>query len=228
MNDPNLKSQKDERLFFGVVGVGLCVVAAITIFIFSRLNPELFLRHGHSDAKVTGELVSTNEARSLIDFQLTERNGSRIERADVAGKFLIVNFVHTSCSITCLEVNYRMAELQKQLEKAEDIRLVSLTVDPQSDTPEALAKFAARFEADANRWMFLTGEQPAMYSLIEKSFLGPPDPKLIGFVPGGWASSETIAIVDKQGKIRASFNGMKKESAARIVELIAKLRTEQG
>ena len=49
--------------------------------------------------------------RELIDFTLTDRTGLTVTRADLDGKFLVVNFVFTGCSISCLQVNYRMAEI---------------------------------------------------------------------------------------------------------------------
>jgi cytochrome oxidase Cu insertion factor (SCO1/SenC/PrrC family) len=228
MSDPvsQAGAGKDERVFFTAVGIGLCIVAVVTIFAFKRMNPALLATQTTPASQLSGALIQPASAKTLRDFQLTERSGQSVSRADLDGKFVVVNFVHTSCSVTCLEVNYRMAELQKSLEKVPDVRLLSLTVDPQSDTPEALRKFASRFEADASRWLFLTGETPAVYSLIENSFLGKPDPRLIGFVPGGWASSETIALVDKQGRVRAAFNGLKKDSARQILETIQKLRLE--
>jgi len=64
-----------------------------------------------------------------------------------------------------------MAEIQQLTATNADVRLVSLTVDPRSDTPPVLAKWGARFGADTNRWCFLTGSKTVLHGLIAKSFL---------------------------------------------------------
>ena len=118
-----------------------------------------------------------------------------------------------------------MAEIQQLIADQNDVRLVSLTVDPLSDTPRTLATFAQRFQADTNRWFFLTGEKLVLYPLIEKSFLGPGQPN-VGGVPGGFANTDTIALVDQRGDVRAMFKGLKTSVAREVFENLAALRKE--
>jgi protein SCO1/2 len=103
--------------------------------------------------------------------------------------------------------------------------LLSITVDPSSDTPQALAKFSEKFDADPSRWYFLTGEKASVYSLLEKSFLGPPNPRFVGLVPGGFDGTHSIAIVDPFGKVRAMLNGENKSAATNVIQLLDKLRS---
>jgi protein SCO1/2 len=141
----------------------------------------------------------------------------------VAGKILVVNFVFTSCSLSCRAVNDRMAEIQALIGEAEDVQLLSLTVDPRSDTPAALAAFANGFQADSNRWLFLTGEKPQLYGLIETSFI-PKSPELEDLIPGGFTSTDRIMLVDPLGNVRASFNGLKRDVAKTAIAEIENLR----
>ena len=106
--------------------------------------------------------------------------------------------------------------------------LVSITVDPRSDTPEALARYAARFNASTNRWLFLTGDKKLIYPLIQESFLQPvaqadtpPDP-----FGGGFIHSEKIALVDRRGTVRAYYEGMESTVAQKILRGIQQLRNE--
>ena len=117
--------------------------------------------------------------RHLIEFNLTDRSGRSVTQADLAGRFLVVNFVFTSCSLSCRAVNDRMEEIQRLVADAADVRLVSLTVDPRTDTPPVLAKFANSFHADSHRWLFLTGDKAELYHLLETSFI-PKSPELDG------------------------------------------------
>jgi cytochrome oxidase Cu insertion factor (SCO1/SenC/PrrC family) len=161
--------------------------------------------------------------RRLIPFRLTERSGRLVTETDVAGKILVVNFVFTSCSLSCRAVNDRMAEIQALIGEAEDVQLLSLTVDPRSDTPAALAAFANGFQADSNRWLFLTGEKPQLYGLIETSFI-PKSPELEDLIPGGFTSTDRIMLVDPLGNVRASFNGLKRDVAKTAIAEIENLR----
>lgn len=165
-----------------------------------------------------------DQPRELVGFSLTDRTGRTVTRADLDGKFLAVNFVFTGCSSTCLEVNRRMAEIQTLTAGQPDVKLVSLTVDPRTDTPPVLAEFGSRFGADTNRWLLLTGDKPALYELIEKSFLprDPNDP--YNFMPGGFTHTERIAVVDNHGRLRAFFDGMKPETSQAVADTINQLR----
>ncbi len=157
--------------------------------------------------------------RHLVSFNLMDRTGRTVTDAELAGKFLVVNFAFTSCSLSCRAVNDRMAEIQRLIGEAPDIRLLSLSVDPRTDTPTALSKFADSFGADTNRWLFLTGDKNEMYRLIETSFIS-RTPELTGLVPGGFAHTDSIMLVDPRGRVWASFNGLKTNVAQSVVEEI--------
>lgn len=161
--------------------------------------------------------------RRLIPFTLTERSGRAVTQADVAGKIIVVNFVFTGCSLSCRAVNDRMAEIQGLTAGAKDVQLLSLTVDPRSDTPAVLTAFANGLHADSNRWLFLTGEKPQLYGLIETSFI-PKSPELESLIPGGFTSTDRIMLVDPLGNVCASFNGLKRDAAKAIASEIENLR----
>lgn len=161
--------------------------------------------------------------RKVIPFNLTDRTGRTVTQADLAGKILIVNFVFTSCSLSCRAVNDRMTEIQQLVGSASDVQLVSLTVDPRTDTPTVLAKFADSLRADTNRWLFLTGDKAQLYPLIETSFI-PKSPELADLIPGGFTSTDRIMLVDPKGNVCASFNGLKHGVANAVVSEIEALR----
>ena len=111
------------------------------------------------------------------NFVLIERSGQQVTRADLLGKVWIVNFIFTRCAEECPLMSGHMARLQDALATASDVRLVSITVDPEHDTPEVLARYAERFAARPQRWWFLTGDKAAIYRLVREGFhLGLVDP----------------------------------------------------
>jgi protein SCO1/2 len=206
--------QTDVKVFLGIIGTLVLIMAAVAgvVIVTSPRN------------SVDGFAPKTE--RRLADFRLTDRTGREVARADVAGKFLVVSFVFTSCSVSCLLVNQQMAEVQRLTAGQPDVRLLSLTVDPRTDTPPVLAQFAARFGADTNRWLFLTGDKAQLYGLIETSFLAREPFTQDSPMPGGFAGTERIALVDRTGRVRRYFDGMKPTTPAALTKLLSELRAE--
>ena len=195
------------------LGLGLIVAGvAAAIAFFTSTREKALLASSPPD-----------HPRHLVEFNLTDRSGSSVTQADLAGKFLVVNFVFTSCSLSCRAVNDRMEEIQGLVADASDVRLVSLTVDPRSDTPSVLAKFADGYHADTNRWLFLTGDKAELYRVIETSFI-PKSPELEGLIPGGFSSTDRIMLVDPEGDVWASFDGLRRNAASAVVAEIERRR----
>jgi protein SCO1/2 len=149
---------------------------------------------------------------------LSDTSGRSVTQEDFRGKTLVVNFVFTSCSLSCLEVNRHMAEIQKQAVGLPGVQLVSLTIDPRTDTPAVLGQFARRFTADTESWRFLTGDSPTLQTLTEQSFLGRPNSLE---TPGGWDHTDKIFLVDGSGKVRASYYGL---HAGVVTQVVAAVR----
>jgi cytochrome oxidase Cu insertion factor (SCO1/SenC/PrrC family) len=145
----------------------------------------------------------------LPDFQLTERNGQTVSRDDLKGKVWIASFVFARCCGPCPVVTGNMARLQQELADLPDVRLVTISVDPERDTPEALQKYAASFGADPQRWLFLTGDKAKIHELSEKGFrLAVSEAQGQARTPGNeFDHSTRLVLVDKQGRIRGYFDG---------------------
>lgn len=135
---------------------------------------------------------------TVPEFSFVERNGRRVGLSDLRGKVWIANFIYTHCTETCPLQTAQMARLQADLGGGGDVRLVSITVDPEQDTPEVLAEYARGYGADSERWLFLTGEKAAIYRLAQEGFHlsavdptdGVPTPAQNTSPPRGRASSQ--------------------------------------
>jgi len=144
-------------------------------------------------------------------FSLTERSGRTITNRDLTGKIWIADFVYTTCPGPCPLVTASMARLQNSLLKDQEIQLVTFTVDPQTDTPGVLAKYADSYGADPNRWWFLTGPEKPLYDLIQNGFLQvvqdnhnqPPQPGQFTVT-----HSTYFALVDGDGNVRGFYDGV--------------------
>lgn len=217
------KEHSDERLFFAVAVVAALILGAGYVFLMVAMNHREKTPNvptPSSDAVA----LEPDHSRELVDFSLTDRTGRTVTRSDLAGKFLVVDFLFTSCSLTCPVVNGHMAEIQKLTTNQPDVKLLSLTVDPRDDTPDVLAKYGAQFGADTNRWLLLTGEKNDLYHLIATSFLSQDENDPFTYMPGNFSHTERIAVVDSRGNVRAYFDGLSDNVANAVVQQIARLR----
>src|SRR5690606_30463241 len=105
----------------------------------------------------------------LPDFSLTERSGRAVSLEDLKGKVWVADFFYSTCPGPCPMMTSRLSEIHKKLAADENVRVVSITTDPQKDTPEILQAYAKNFGA-SDRWLFLTGEKGAIFTLAEKGF----------------------------------------------------------
>jgi protein SCO1/2 len=223
------KPENGERLFV-IVAVVICFIlgtgfCALLFVLNYRGQSQAASADSLPDSKPA--FIQPDHPRSLAEFTLTDSAGHAITRADLSGKILVVDFLFTSCSLTCPAVNTQMAQIQQLTTNQPDIRLVSITVDPRDDTPVVLQKYGARFGADTNRWLFLTGQKAALYNLIGKSFLAQDLNDPFSNMPGNFSHTERIAVMDARGNLRGYFDGLNQNAASAVVEEIAKLRNEK-
>jgi protein SCO1/2 len=98
---------------------------------------------------------------TVPDFTLVDQNGKPFRFTDARGKIVLATFIFTACPDVCPLLTAKFAGIESALEekKLDDFLLLSITTDPQRDTPGALKSYAERFKADFNHWLFLTGPE---------------------------------------------------------------------
>ena len=140
------------------------------------------------------------------DFSLVERSGRPVTGGDLRGRVWITDFIYTECRDTCPLQSRAMAALLTDLEAYGDLRSVSITVDPLTDTPALLSRYADRYGADPERWLFLTGELREIRRIVEDGFRlsaapvdgATPDPVVF--------HSTRFVLVDRDGEIRGYYD----------------------
>jgi protein SCO1 len=142
------------------------------------------------------------------EFSLVDQQGRPFSSSDLAGKVVVANFVFTTCTDICPLLTGTMAQVQERLKQAglfeRKAMLISISVDPEQDTPEALAAYAERFRADPAGWRFLTGDRAQIDSLLVTGYkVGAPPrtPRRDGSPPEIVHSSRFV-VTDPNGQIR--------------------------
>lgn len=104
----------------------------------------------------------------------------------------IASFFFSSCAHTCLLINAKLKSIYEKIQKNENIKIISVTVDPKYDTIKVLRKYAGKWRKDPNKWKFITGDAKNIFSVIKNEFK----------LPGGgmaFVHSESV-IVYRNGK----------------------------
>jgi protein SCO1 len=106
-----------------------------------------------------GDYPAANGNNCLPEVSLIDQHGASVSLASLKGKPVLIDFIYTSCASTCPLLTAKMAAIAHRLGPAlgADVRIVSISLDPEHDTPAELAKYAASHGADGNGWIFLTG-----------------------------------------------------------------------
>lgn len=102
-------------------------------------------------------------------FTLTNQDGKTVSLSDYRGKFVVLDFIYTSCPDVCplLTANLRQVADALGDRFGQDVYFVSITLDPEYDTPEHLKQYAQAFRADPSRWNFLTGETAIVDQVLD-------------------------------------------------------------
>lgn len=164
------------------------------------------------------------------DFSLVSSSGQPLSQTNLAGDIWIADFVFTHCPGLCPLLSAQMAKLQSALARQGlTARLVSFSVDPANDTPEALRAYAERFHADASHWLFVTGERNAMHSLIGDGFhlaLAERSPSENTDGEGLITHSDRFVLVDRDLQIRGYYHGTEEESVQQLLKDVQTLQAE--
>lgn len=144
----------------------------------------------------------------ISDFSLTNENNSPVSLADLRGHVWIADIIFTRCPGPCIRMTRQMKELQDALPKDAQTKLISLTTDPDYDTPAVLKTYGERNGADDNRWTFLTGTKKQINNLAVDSLkLSAVEKKPEDRVSPEdlWVHSTILVLVDKQARLRGIY-----------------------
>jgi protein SCO1/2 len=174
-------------------------------------------------------LVSGSGSRLAVirpapDFALQSQDGKRVGRSDLKGKVLLVSFIFTTCNGSCPATTHRMSQAQEEikkrgLDKDDRVHLLSISLDPARDTPEALRVYMRLYNLDSAHWTFLTGASDTVAKVLgDWGMWAKPAAN------GQLDHPSRIFLVDPAGRIREIYNlgFFKPEWVTEDIELLLK------
>ncbi len=161
----------------------------------------------NSSAAVQGKrwVVQRREVKIPIDdFILTDQNGNAFEFKRLRGKVVVVAFAYTTCPDICPLITATLRQVQIKLTTSErqTVQLLTVTTDPEIDSPKVLTAYAKRYGAELDNWSFLTGNENTLRKVWRNFGVGV---KRLG--RGLVDHTPLISIVDMSGVLRIAFIG---------------------
>jgi protein SCO1/2 len=154
-------------------------------------------------------------------FALTSQDGRPFDSSVLAGKIWVADFIYTTCPGPCPRMTSQMHEVQNAVSDLPDVRIVSFTIDPKTDTPPVLADYAKEHGASAGIWYFLTGPVPTLQMLDRDAFK-------LGNVDATLEHSTRFVLVDRAGQIRAYYDTSQPEAIKKVISDVRALARERA
>lgn len=171
--------------------------------------------------RVPGGTLVLTRGDAVPDFELVDQDGLPLRLSDYEGQTLVLTFIYTRCPIPtyCPLLSQRFEALQPRLKErfGTDVRLLSISIDPEHDTPAVLRDYARRYTSDTGTWTFATGtpEQVGRVAGLFGLYYEPGE--------GEISHSLTTAVIGPDGEVEKVWRDNRWEPAD-VVEAVARAR----
>jgi protein SCO1/2 len=225
-----------------IIGIAVAAVVPLSFFFVTRefsdgklKIPAYYRPDKGKDGKILfkkiiqdGKTAYDTVFHKVKELTLTNQLGQTVSlNKDLRGKILVIDFIFTTCPTVCPRLSANMKELQKAYIKKnpELVQFISISVDPKHDTVQALRAYADRFNADHDRWWFLTGDSKTIFDYAQNELgltLQPSEAN-----DGAFDHSVQMILVDTARNIRGYFNGLDKAETKKVADDIYILNVEK-
>jgi protein SCO1/2 len=159
-------------------------------------------------------------------FSFANQEGRQITEKDVAGKVYVAEYFFTTCKGICPKMNNNMKRIAQEFAGEPDFRILSYTVDPETDTVARMKHYADSLGADPGKWWFLTGRKDSLYHLARGSYLLDDPKNNATNIDEQFIHTQFLALVDKAGRVRKIYDSLKKDELAEMEKDIRVLLKE--
>jgi len=161
-------------------------------------------------------------------FAFSNQDGKTITEKDLDGKVYVAEYFFTTCKGICPKLNTNMKKLAEDYSTVSDFRILSYTVDPGTDSVGRMKHYSDSLGADPTRWWFLTGRKDSLYHLARSGYLL-DDPRNNAMnIDEQFLHTQFLALVDKGGRVRKIYDGLKKDELDELEKDITILLKEKA
>lgn len=177
---------------------------------------------------VENDLIRKGFGHTIGAFSFLDQTGKPFGSAQLKGKVYVAEYFFSTCGTICPRMNAQMQRVQQAYHGNLKFQIVSLTVDPETDSVAQLAHYAKAHEANPKQWHFLTGKKEDLYRLARRNFflLKPAEVKNQGDVGSDFIHTNNFVLIDQQQQIRGYFDGTNPKDVDRLILHIGRLLAE--
>lgn len=184
------------------------------VFVLKQLNPAFF--------EVKMPVLSY-----VKPFSFSNQYGSAVTEKEIAGKVYVAEYFFTTCKGICPKMNTNMKKVFDLYSKEKGFAILSHTVDPETDSVARMKNYADSLGVNNGNWWFLTGKKDSLYNTARVSYLL-DDPKNNNEkIEDQFIHTQFFALVDKMGRVRKIYDGLKKDELEGLINDIPKLLQEK-
>ncbi len=204
--------------------------AVIVLLFYDALQPKKTLPV-YQPADFNPELVDDSvryirKYHTIADFSLVNQNGDTITQEDYRDKIYIADFFFTTCPSICPIMTDNMLTIQKMIQFDDEVMLLSHSVTPEIDSVPQLKKYALEKGVKDRKWNLVTGDKKQIYELARKSYLAVKTDGDGG--PFDMIHTENFILVDKEKRIRGTYDGTDPEDIENLLKDLAILKASYG
>ncbi|WP_026897067.1 SCO family protein [Daejeonella oryzae] len=172
-----------------------------------------------------GKQIPDTIYHTIRNFQLTDQEGQSYSLKSDSSSITVVNFFFSRCPSFCKDMNKEMARVAGQFAGNSLVRFMSITVDPEFDTPEVLKKYSSGYNLPGEKWKFLTGNQDTIFQIARKDFL--VDALKDTSSVNNFIHSPMLILLDPSKRIRGYYDSTNKAQVDLLSDEIKVLITEE-
>ena len=163
---------------------------------------------------------------TVQSFSFIDQDGKTFTNANVAGKIYVTEFFYTTCTAVCPRMNTNMKKVYERFKNEKDFLIVSHTSDPERDSAAQLKKYADELGVNTDRWVFLTGRKDSLYNMARLSYQIDDPANNLKSIDDQFLHSQLWALVDREGKVKKIYDGLKEEEVNELMEDISEMLKE--
>lgn len=201
---------------------------AVILISFFMILSVGFLGYYYTTLKEHPRRLPTygNPGHKVGSFSFLNQDGKTITEKDVEGKIYVIEYFFTTCQGICPIMNENMVEVYKAFRNDNEFAILSHTVDPEVDTVEQMKNYSTKFDADPQRWMFLTGQKNSLYQMAIEDYLIPIADSTVEKINPEFIHTQKFVLIDKEKSVRGFYDGTEKSSVKKLIEDIKELKKE--
>lgn len=171
---------------------------------------------------VDGKQVTDTVYQTIPAFKFVNQYGDSITEKNLAGKIYVADFFFTSCPSICPVMHRNMLNVYNEFKTDNNFKIISHSIDPKYDSVPVMKKYADKLGISGQTWWFLQGDKDATYKLANSYLSSAAEDSS---APGGHVHDGWFILIDKQKRIRGTYNGV---DAVEVTKMIADIKTLQA